>query len=1208
MKKIFVGLFCLVFCSLLNAQDFELLWKNGHQSELKTTSFSPNGKYFVSVEEDNVAIIWDIATEQQIKVLKEVRAASFTSNESILIVNEDKSCKTVDLSGKTLIQYSTIKYQSEKKFPRKDRNLMHESGIYIEGNNIFDVYKGYLQNVWEKEAAYSIKEKIVARMDSKSGLITFYDLYTNAEKGKVQSGNTTQKEMEMEFSLDGKTLLVYTNSQAQTVDVASFKILNTIQRSKITRAQINSSGTVLAIWNENMGKSLVEFELYNTKTNTVLFSQSNTLFGDIQIQVLFQPDGEAAILQTRNSLKSIALFSLFDLKSGAKKWTYTMNNYSHLKDFVFSENEQKLVLYAQCSILKKDSKGNIIDSKGFDCIAELNVATGFENWIQNFDDMGLNAQKTLKYSPDQKKICYGHENQIRILNTATGKLENTLKGNSTGGVYGIEFATNQNELFGFQDKTVFSWNLLTGEMNKKFLLNLNKNTTKVGQYAFGKNWDKTYIIQDVKLTELDANGKTTFVFPNTNNLNYRFNTQTSFDGKYIMSQGNPKIALCTNKNKSSVVEIYEANTHKLIYSNLCVYGHVSFGGSSNIIAIQEVTNENAIKFIDLSSSKALFEVNVPKEIVLGGTIVFSQDNQFVTLNGSEKEGGNSVGIIVDLQTKMIKTFKVTHPEAVYKSDRNSKLNIIGFTPDNKYIVYDSYRTNKILFYDVTMNRFNESMTYTYPENINALSSIILSPNGKLLIIGTYNGTILLWDIASKKYQGTLYPDVEKGNWAVINSQGMFDGNESALNKMFFVSGNNVLSLGAVFEKFYTPKLLPRILSGEKFSPTPVDVNKLKKAPTVKIDFKENNRNLTVEDDDTIETIQSKSANATLTINAECPQDAVTEIRLYHNGKLLGTSRNLTVEDDENGSKKLTKTYQVSLLKNNNEFKAIALNTEKTESKPVLLKINYTPEKVETEKVATDEVVLHLVVVGINVYKNPKYNLNYAKVDADAFTSAIQLGSKSIFNKIITYSLQDLEAGKAGIISALEQVKSNANPQDVLLFYFAGHGVLNDKNEFYIVPSDVTQLYGNDQALAQNGLSAAEMQLFSKNIKAQKQLFILDACQSAGALDNLVASRGAIEEKAIAQMARATGTHWLTASGSTQFASEFSQIGHGSFTYCLLEAFKGEADNGDKKLTVKELDAYLQIKVPEITQKYKGSPQYPASYGYGNDFPIVIIKN
>jgi hypothetical protein len=58
---------------------------------------------------------------------------------------------------------------------------------------------------------------------------------------------------------------------------------------------------------------------------------------------------------------------------------------------------------------------------------------------------------------------------------------------------------------------------------------------------------------------------------------------------------------------------------------------------------------------------------------------------------------------------------------------------------------------------------------------------------------------------------------------------------------------------------------------------------------------------------------------------------------------------------------------------------------------------------------------------------------------------------------------------------------------------------------------------------------------------------------------------------------------------------------------LLQAFKGDANPTDKKLTVKQLDAYLQTKVPEVTQKYKGTPQYPASYSYGNDFPIIIIK-
>lgn len=90
-----------------------------------------------------------------------------------------------------------------------------------------------------------------------------------------------------------------------------------------------------------------------------------------------------------------------------------------------------------------------------------------------------------------------------------------------------------------------------------------------------------------------------------------------------------------------------------------------------------------------------------------------------------------------------------------------------------------------------------------------------------------------------------------------------------------------------------------------------------------------------------------------------------------------------------------------------------------------------------------------------------------------------------------------------------------------------------------MPHDVTQLYGNDGALAQKGLSASELRAFSQKIKAQKQLFILDACQSSGALGT-VAARGAAEEKAIAQLARSTGTHWLTAAGSEQFARASSR--------------------------------------------------------------------
>ena len=197
-----------------------------------------------------------------------------------------------------------------------------------------------------------------------------------------------------------------------------------------------------------------------------------------------------------------------------------------------------------------------------------------------------------------------------------------------------------------------------------------------------------------------------------------------------------------------------------------------------------------------------------------------------------------------------------------------------------------------------------------------------------------------------------------------------------------------------------------------------------------------------------------------------------------------------------------------------------------------------------------------MVIGVNEYKNPKYSLNYAKADATSIKEELEQ-NRGIFNSTKVYFITDAEATKTNIEATLNQVVKEAKPKDLFIFYYAGHRVMSDmknQKEFYIVPYDVTQLYGAEDALAQKGISAKELQEFSKNIAAQKQLFILDACQSAGMLQ-LMAMRGAAEEKAIAQLARSTGSHWLTVSGSDQYATEFAQLGHGVFTYVLLEGLK-----------------------------------------------------
>ncbi len=526
---------------------------------------------------------------------------------------------------------------------------------------------------------------------------------------------------------------------------------------------------------------------------------------------------------------------------------------------------------------------------------------------------------------------------------------------------------------------------------------------------------------------------------------------------------------------------------------------------------------------------------------------------------------------------------------------------LAFSPDNKQVFYTE--SNRVYFYDIAARKrvpgeFNESQSLFW-----SVGYFPADPTYGLSV--GEDGRIMLWNTREARRLATFYIFNDTEDWVCIAPGGLFDASPGGLQRLYYTKGKEIIPLEQLYEKYFTPGLITQIISGIKPEPEKKedDIIFLKKPPTVKLKYQDKQRNLVVEDE--VPTHNTTSTPVTVIVEAFAPDDVIDEIRLYHNGKLYGaTSRNLVVEDDKKQQE--SQTFTISLIPGENRLKAIALNSQRTESAPAELIVNYTPAAPTPAPPTVSDIDLYGLVIGINKYKNPKYNLNYAVADAGAFREQIQQMSGAIFKSIQVDFIVDEHATQTKIIEAFERIKAAAQPKDVFVFYYAGHGVLNDRREFFLVPHDVTQLYGNNEALASKGLSAAQLQQFSKEIKAQKQLYLLDACQSAGAIEQF-ALRGAAEEKAIAQLARATGTHWLTASGSEQFASEFAQLGHGVFTYALLEGLKGKADTGDRKITVKEIDAYLQSVVPELTAKYKGSPQYPASYGFGNDFPLVIIR-
>ncbi len=478
----------------------------------------------------------------------------------------------------------------------------------------------------------------------------------------------------------------------------------------------------------------------------------------------------------------------------------------------------------------------------------------------------------------------------------------------------------------------------------------------------------------------------------------------------------------------------------------------------------------------------------------------------------------------------------------------------------------------------------------------------------IILVSTDQGDLILYDVEKDKEIGRLFFYANTDDWAVVTPEGLFDGSQNAIAQLYFVKGSTFLPLEQLYEQFYTPNLLSRLLNGED-TPAPTNIKYIKTPPSVQLNYRAGNRNLVVEDDAAEEIIKAEKEEAIIKVSAEAKGDQIKAIRLYHNGKLISNkTRGLVVEEDRPG---LTdKSFTIQLLRGDNSFKAIAVNSQGTESSPALLRINYTPA-VNNVQPPGGGLTLHLLAVGINQYKNSKYNLNYALADATAFKAAIAKGTQGITTDVKVHFISDAEASKGSITAAFSKVQSAAQPQDIFLFYYAGHGVMgkgkgSTKEDFYLVPHDITQVYGNDQVLQTKGISATELKSYASAIKAQKQLFILDACQSAGAVQT-VAMRGMAEEKAIAQLARSTGTHWITASGSEQYATEFAQLGHGVFTYAILQGLKGKADSGDKRVTVNELKAWVESEVPELTQKYKGTPQYPASYGFGQDFPIGIVK-
>lgn len=859
-----------------------------------------------------------------------------------------------------------------------------------------------------------------------------------------------------------------------------------------------------------------------------------------------------------------------------------------------------------------------------------NIKTG--KTITTFDTPEQSPNSIL-FTDDNKQIVLSYSKEVKLYSAASGK-EIFIIPSTDINYFNVQLKNNQFLLPG-ANQSADLWSVNTKKVIKNYKGYLNQTRSDGLRFDYS-SWIDVGILQSISystnlsihpnnqeivLGKVDSSvivldlktGKKTKTLTDANKAN--FCQAYSKDGKLLAVAGGDR-----------KIRIYDAASYTLKHT---LIGHqalifdIQFSNNSNVISSAswdgtlrtwDIEKGTWTSYIELDDGAPYILRYSPNDLyILSGDLYKNIDfwetdtrGKFRTLIGHtepisgiefSKDGQNVVTSSWDGKIKLWHT--LTGMQIAKFNDKGAPIYSVNFSPDQKRIISGD-GDRKIKFWNIETGQLEEQLS----GHVSAVTDIKLTSDGKLMISRGMNGEVIVWDYA-KKEQLYTYLSINRNDWIIKTPSGHFDGSKKALQLVNYVSGMEVIALESLFDKYYTPGLAKKVMDGESMNDTGENLNSLiKNRPELAFQLSNSKKRTAIIDNDSI--VVSRSALFSIDVAIVEKGEEISEVRLYNNGKLV-SNRTKNEELIFRGAMGNTESFEVELVDGLNNLKAVATSEKEVESDPITLQVKFDGEAAKVD--------LYILTVGINNYKNSNYNLSYASKDAQEFSKAISKGGVSLFNKINTYSLEDNKATKAEIQTIFEELVKNVGPEDVFVFYYAGHGVMSVTDEpsqadFYIMTHNVTNFYGQE-ILKKEGISATELLEFSRKISAQKQLFILDACHSGGAL-NVLATRGAdSREKAIAQLARNTGTFFLTASQDFQYANESGDLKHGLFTYALLEIIGGDValtETGqDDKVTVNEIKTYVEERVPELSEKYHGSAQYPTSYSFGQDFPIVILK-
>jgi hypothetical protein len=640
------------------------------------------------------------------------------------------------------------------------------------------------------------------------------------------------------------------------------------------------------------------------------------------------------------------------------------------------------------------------------------------------------------------------------------------------------------------------------------------------------------------------------------------------------------------ENETSIdrVEVLDSTVVMRLYNDLLILKYNDY--EKVIIGVRYFNKISNHEILYQKNDKIyLLNTSANTEIVLESTSAFMNNSVMLLDSSLLILYSNGKGLRKYLTNKK-EAISICYPaELAFSSSFKDKNNSIFFTTWNGHLV-----------------RFNDSINTFQVINSNKFPVFAGAYNqsSDLIALADLQGRIHFLSAEDYKFIFTIYNlnDREK---LVVDSSWRFDGSPGAIDYLYLTCGLEVIDLAQVKDSLWVPGLVEKIMNNE-----PILINDRPAPKLSELNICE----LTP----LIEPIENGDKGI-FRYQITPRNGGLGETEVYINGNLTYTLMPQQLE------RKVVNQKEIYFLTISKDSLAPFLVGSKNNLNPLMVKSKVKGASIYGRGVKIDVVKetdeerpsFYGVFVGVNDYGNPtkeksdlRYrNLDFAKKDADDLANTVEATARNLFDSCHIYRLtgQGIEPNaptKARLQEVLAEIGKNAKASDELFVFFAGHGDIQQFTNQKEIRFILHKAEKKNLMSTSFGVDELKQWCDPKILKAQKRIFVFDACHSGEIINQTMAFNGRGDEdglriRQLDKLKDKNGMMILAAAADNELAYEDETLNQGVLTYHLLEAIKTQ--KSDTLLTVRDwFDEAIEL-VKEYS-RVNGNQQVPNSFGDG----------